>query len=42
MAEPEPEPEMLPKTATQMPMFAVLGGVLLLLGGAVSVLRSRL
>jgi hypothetical protein len=46
MAEPEPTPEpapaMLPTTATQVPMFALLGGLLLLLGGAVSFLRSRL
>jgi LPXTG-motif cell wall-anchored protein len=33
---------MLPTTATQVPMFALLGGLLLLLGGAVSFLRSRL
>ncbi len=40
--EPEPEPEMLPTTATQIPAFALLGGLLLLLGGAVSFVRTRL
>lgn len=40
--EPEPEPEMLPTTATQVPAFALLGGLLLLLGGAVSFVRTRL
>lgn len=40
--EPEPEPEMLPTTATQVPAFALLGGLLLLLGGAVSFVRMRL
>jgi hypothetical protein len=40
--EPEPEPAMLPTTATQVPLFALLGGALLLLGGAVSFLRSRM
>jgi hypothetical protein len=39
---PEPEPEMLPTTATQVPAFALLGGLLLLLGGAVSFVRTRL
>ena len=44
MAEPEPEPApaMLPRTATQVPMFALLGGLLLLLGGAISFVRSRM
>ena len=40
--EPEPEPEMLPTTATQVPAFALLGGLLLLLGGAVTFVRTRL
>ena len=40
--EPEPEPEALPTTATQIPLFALLGGLLLLLGGAVSFARTRL
>jgi hypothetical protein len=48
MAEPEPEPEpepapaMLPTTATRMPLVALLGGVLILLGAAVSFVRSRM
>lgn len=40
--EPEPAPVMLPTTATQVPALALLGGLLILLGGAVSLLRSRL
>lgn len=40
--EPEPEPAMLPTTATQLPLLAVLGGVLILLGGAVGIMRTRL
>jgi len=32
----------LPATATQVPAFALLGGLMLLLGGAVGFLRSRL
>jgi hypothetical protein len=40
--EPEPAPVMLPTTATQLPMLALLGGVLLLMGGLVSVVRTRL
>ncbi|MEJ2401959.1 MAG: hypothetical protein P8Y52_11280 [Xanthomonadales bacterium] len=40
--EPEPEPAALPTTATQVPAFALLGGLLLLLGGAVSFVRNRL
>jgi len=39
---PEPKPMALPKTATQVPLFALLGGLLLLLGGAVSFVRTRL
>ena len=44
MAEPEPEPApaMLPTTATQVPMLALLGGLLVLLGGAVGFVRTRL
>lgn len=38
----EEEPAMLPATATQVPAFALLGGLLLLLGGAVSFVRMRL
>jgi hypothetical protein len=40
--EPEPEPVALPTTATQLPLFALLGGLLLLMGGLVSVVRTRL
>ena len=40
--EPEPEPAMLPTTATQVPMLALLGGLLVLLGGAVGFVRTRL
>jgi hypothetical protein len=40
--EPEPEPVVLPTTATQVPAFALLGGLLLLLGGAVSFVRMRI
>lgn len=40
--EPEPAPAMLPKTATLVPMLALLGGLMLLLGGAIGFLRSRL
>lgn len=40
--EPEPEPVMLPTTATQIPLFALLGGLLIMLGGAVSLVRSRM
>ena len=39
---PEPEPVALPTTATQVPLFALLGGLLILLGGAVSFARTRL
>ncbi|MBT8038968.1 MAG: hypothetical protein HKO85_11165 [Xanthomonadales bacterium] len=38
----EEAPVMLPTTATQVPAFALLGGLLLLLGGAVSFVRTRL
>jgi hypothetical protein len=40
--EPEPEPVALPTTATQLPLFALLGGLLMLMGGLVSVVRTRL
>ncbi len=40
--EPEPEPVALPPTATQLPLFALLGGLLVLVGGLVSVVRTRL
>lgn len=40
--EPEPEPVMLPTTATQVPLFALLGGLFILLGGTVSFARTRL
>ena len=40
-AEPEPAPVM-PTTATQIPMFALLGGLFLLMGGLISVVRTRL
>jgi len=39
--EPEPAPAALPTTATQVPLFALLGGLLILLGGAVSFVRTR-
>ncbi len=39
---PEPMPAALPKTATQLSLFALLGGLLILLGGAVSIVRTRL
>jgi hypothetical protein len=39
---PEPEPQALPTTATQVSLFALLGGLLILLGGAVSFARTRL
>jgi hypothetical protein len=40
--EPEPEPVALPTTATQIPMLAILGGLMLLMGGLISVVRTRL
>ena len=39
---PEPEPVALPTTASQVPLFALLGGLFILLGGAVSFARTRL
>jgi len=41
-AAPEPRPVALPKTATQVPLLAVLGGLLILSGSAVSFARTRL
>lgn len=40
--EPEPEPVALPTTATQVPLLALLGGLFILLGGAVGFARTRL
>ena len=40
--EPEPEPVALPTTATQVPMFALLGGLFILMGGLIGVVRTRL
>jgi hypothetical protein len=40
--EPEPAPAMLPTTATQVPMLALLGGLFVLLGGAIGFVRTRL
>jgi len=40
--EPEPEPEALPTTASQVPLLALLGGLFILMGGLVSVVRTRL
>ncbi|MCW8872139.1 MAG: hypothetical protein OQK01_05930 [Xanthomonadales bacterium] len=40
--EPEPAPAMLPTTATQVPLLALLGGLLVLLGGAIGFVRTRL
>jgi hypothetical protein len=40
--EPEPAPAMLPTTATQVPLLALLGGLFVLLGGAVGIARTRL
>ena len=40
--EPEPEPAALPTTATQLPLLALLGGLFILLGGAVTLVRSRM
>jgi len=40
--EPEPAPVALPTTATQVSLFALLGGLFVLLGGIVGVARMRL
>lgn len=40
--EPEPEPMALPTTATQLPLIALLGGLFILMGGMISVVRTRL
>jgi len=40
--EPEPEPVAMPTTATQVNLLALLGGLLILMGGIVSVVRTRL
>jgi hypothetical protein len=40
--EPEPAPVYLPTTATQVSLFALLGGLMVLLGGAVAMVRTRL
>ena len=40
--EPEPAPAVLPMTATQVPLLALLGGLFILLGGAVGIARMRL
>ena len=40
--EPEPMPVALPKTATQTSLLGLLGGLMVLLGGAVGFVRSRL
>lgn len=40
--EPEPEPVALPTTATQLNLLALLGGLLILMGGMVSIVRTRL
>jgi hypothetical protein len=40
--EPEPEPVALPTTATQIPLLALLGGLFILMGGLISVVRTRL
>ena len=40
--EPEPAPVMLPSTATQVNMFALLGGLMILLAGVIGVVRNRL
>ena len=39
---PEPEPVRLPTTATQVSLFALLGGLLVLMGGMIAVVRTRL
>jgi hypothetical protein len=40
--EPEPEPVYLPTTASQVNLLALLGGLLILMGGLVGVVRTRL
>jgi hypothetical protein len=40
--EPEPEPMYLPATASQVPLLALLGGLLILMGGVVNLVRTRL
>jgi hypothetical protein len=32
----------MPTTATQIPLFALLGGLFILMGGLISVVRTRL
>jgi len=39
--QPEPEPEM-PKTASPLPLIALLGGVFLVFGGGLAAIRRRL
>jgi hypothetical protein len=39
---PEPAPVALPTTATQFSLFALLGGLLVLMGGIIAVVRTRL
>ncbi len=38
---PEPAPAMLPSTASQLPLVGLLGGIFVLLGGALAGLRRR-
>ena len=40
--EPEPEPVYMPTTASQVNLLALLGGLLILMGGMVGVVRTRL
>jgi len=39
---PEPAPMVLPTTATQFSLFALLGGLLVLMSGIIAVVRTRL